>query len=315
MLPRQHSMDSETSSDSWLVIQKSVSIEHSNDEMDIESSLDSEHWDSDNEDSQYNDENETDSLEEFEASADAENETGGDCEIVDENEAMQMSCSRYFIAAEKIYKSLDLLDEECSANLTKFISIPASVSRDTARAIMLLFVAVLAVIFFSKGAQFTNMEAVRHPNEVIASGQQYRKNFVKTYMPMPYHETFFNNSESLSGLLQCKRWQKFSRSSVPTYLTPQLFEMTSSIAYAFNSTPFLQVDEEAFFARPVMKIARISISRPPKRPTNVCVQNANRQATYWSRKQKNLDVQQQLHISHGNFDNVHRSNIRVEHVF
>nr|CDJ89348.1 unnamed protein product [Haemonchus contortus] len=115
MRPRRQSMDSETSSDSWSVIQKNVGQpEISSAEIDFEPS-DSEHWDSDSDNvldpHEYDsseDEDGNDSLEECDESDGLEDDTG-DCEIVDENEAMEETSSRYFISSEKVHQLLDML--------------------------------------------------------------------------------------------------------------------------------------------------------------------------------------------------------------
>ncbi|KAK6012695.1 hypothetical protein OSTOST_22132 [Ostertagia ostertagi] len=84
-------------------------------EIDFEPS-DSEHWDSDSEnvqdlkeyDSSEDDGN--DSLEECDES-DGIDDDSGDCEIVDENEAMEESSSRYFVSSEKVYQLFDMLSD------------------------------------------------------------------------------------------------------------------------------------------------------------------------------------------------------------
>uniref|UniRef100_A0A158PAI5 Uncharacterized protein n=1 Tax=Angiostrongylus cantonensis TaxID=6313 RepID=A0A158PAI5_ANGCA len=247
MRRRRSSGESETSTDSWSVIQKIVeSREPSHYEIEIESSLDSEHWDSDS-------------------------------EIVDEEEAMQMSCSRYFISAEKIRKSLDLLDTECCSNFSKLFPSLFPLSRDVTRAMAMLFITASAAILFTKSVRVPELHTAQRPHEAFAPGQQSREGFGRAFAPLLVRRSTLNISRS--NLFQCERWEKFTRSSASSWPKPSqpVKALPSIVPTITNSTPFLEIEEAAFFTRP-MTMVRLSISRYTKQQPSVCQQDNERQA-------------------------------------
>lgn len=278
MRRRRSSGESETSTDSWSVIQKIVeSREPSHYEIEIESSLDSEHWDSDSEDPQDNDEDGNDSLEEFGPSQETDDNETGDCEIVDEEEAMQMSCSRYFISAEKIRKSLDLLDSECCSNFSKLFPSLFPLSRDVTRAMAMLFITASAAILFTKSVRVPELHTAQRPHEAFAPGQQSREGFERAFAPLLVRRSTLNISRS--NLFQCERWEKFTRSPASSWPKPSqpVKTLPSVVPVITNSTPFLEIDEETFFTRP-MTTVRLSISLYTKQQPSVCQQDNEQQA-------------------------------------
>ncbi|KAK5973815.1 hypothetical protein GCK32_003063 [Trichostrongylus colubriformis] len=197
MQPRRQSMDSETSSDSWSVIQKNVSQQEiqeiSSAEIDFVSS-DSEHWDSDSaQDPHEYDTNEdggNDSLEECDESDGVDEES--DCEIVDENEAMQETSARYFVSSEKVYELLDMLNAECCTSMGELMIW----SRDSTRAAVLLVFIVTTAIFFTSSIRIGRTRSTAdRSDEIFASGLQSRKDFERAFMPVLPRRASFNFSE------------------------------------------------------------------------------------------------------------------------
>ncbi|KAJ1361076.1 hypothetical protein KIN20_020253 [Parelaphostrongylus tenuis] len=273
MRRRRSSGESETSTDSWSVIQRIVeSRETSPDEIEVESSLDSEHWESNDEDPQDNEEDENDSLEEFEQSQETDSDQPGDCEIVDEEEAMQMACSRYFISADKIRKSLDLLDAECCSSFSKLPPFLFPLSRDMTRAMAMLFITASAAILFTKGVRVAELQSAQRRHEAFVPGQQSREGFGRAFAPLFVRRSTFNISPS------CKRGEKSTRPSTSSWSAPSQSVKTlpSVVPLISNSTPLLEIDESNFLTRP-KTVARMSISRHTKQRASVCQQDNDRQ--------------------------------------
>ncbi|VDM52096.1 unnamed protein product [Angiostrongylus costaricensis] len=113
--------------------------------------------------------------------------------------------------------------------------------------------------------------------EAFAPGQQNREGFGQVFAPLLVRRSTFNISRS--NLFQCERWEKFTRSSASSWPKPSQLVKTLPLVVPLitNSTPFLEIDEAAFFTRP-MTVARISISRYTKQLPNVCQQDNERQA-------------------------------------
>ncbi|XGW25073.1 hypothetical protein V3C99_006470 [Haemonchus contortus] len=275
MRPRRQSMDSETSSDSWSVIQKNVGQpEISSAEIDFEPS-DSEHWDSDSDNvldpHEYDsseDEDGNDSLEECDESDGLEDDTG-DCEIVDENEAMEETSSRYFISSEKVHQLLDMLNAECCSSIDELLKCTWPSSRDSTRAIVLLVFVVTTGIFFTSSIRFgkNRRSAVDRSDEIFAPGLQSRGDFGRAFMPLLPRRNSFNFSQA------CQPWQKSSWSLPPGFSAP-IEPPTGLASYEpRNTTTIFEFNDISFLTRPVVTTgARISISRPARARRNVCSQ-------------------------------------------
>ncbi|ETN81929.1 hypothetical protein NECAME_00280 [Necator americanus] len=278
MRPRRHSVDSETSSDSWSVIQKNVKHrEHSGDEIEFEPS-DSEEWDSDKEtdDSEKSDDEHGDSLEEFDESC-ATDDDGGDCEIVNEDEAMEGSGCRYYIPSEKICRSLDLLDAECCSNFDEVIRFVFPSKRDATRAVALIFFVASTALLLARSPRLAEIDG-DHSTEVFASGLQSREDLGRDFAPLLRRRRRSNFSET------CNRWQVSVWSATPSWSTAEPATVPATLLPAiFNSSPTVEVNsfgehginEDGFFSRPTMRVSAISISHYAK-PRNVCRQEDDR---------------------------------------
>ncbi|VDL72195.1 unnamed protein product [Nippostrongylus brasiliensis] len=233
MRPRRQSIDSETSSDSWSVIQvfpifvfqKNVDHVEAPSEDIVFDPSDSEQWDSDGEQGQPEDYDSdedavSDSLEEYDDSQETDDEQG-DCEIVDEKEAMDVSGSRYYVSSEKVHQSLDMLGAKSCSTVGELLNHVWPSSRDTTRAVVLVVFVVTTATLLGNNARLTDVDSLVRSDEVFASGLQSRRNFGRTYTPLFRRRHFFNFSKTINEL----------------------------------PPPVM---------RPVMKAARISISRPPK---------------------------------------------------
>ncbi|EYC29246.1 hypothetical protein Y032_0006g2866 [Ancylostoma ceylanicum] len=261
MRPRRHSMDSETSSDSWSVIQKNVELrEHSDDEIEFEPS-DSEQWDSDSDqethDGGKSDDEGNDSLEECDESQ-CTDDDAGDCEIVEEDEANEVNGCRYYIPSEKISKCLDQLDAECCSSFDALLRWVFPSTRDATRVVVLLFFVLSTAILFAKSSRLGEVHGDRS-SEVFASGLQSREDFERAFAPSLRLRSRFNFSET------CNRWQMSVWKATPSWparqpvTNPPLF-----FPAILNSTPEFEINEAAFFSRPAVKISPISISHYAK---------------------------------------------------
>ncbi|WKX89902.1 hypothetical protein Q1695_009052 [Nippostrongylus brasiliensis] len=268
MRPRRQSIDSETSSDSWSVIQKNVDHVEAPSEDIVFDPSDSEQWDSDGEQGQPEDFDSdedavSDSLEEYDDSQETDDEQG-DCEIVDEKEAMDVSGSRYYVSSEKVHQSLDMLGAKSCSTVGELLNHVWPSSRDTTRAVVLVIFVVTTATLLGNNARLTDVDSLVRSDEVFASGLQSRKNFGRTYTPLFRRRHFFNFSKT------CQQWQTSSWSSTPGWSAPV---RPTSRFVSLNTTPLMEINElPPPVMRPVMKAARISISRPPKVHHNVCRQ-------------------------------------------
>ncbi|VDP05216.1 unnamed protein product [Heligmosomoides polygyrus] len=252
------------------MLQKNVDHrELSNEEIEFVPS-DSEHWNSDQDSDDYdsNEDDGNDSLEECAESLDE----AGDCEVLNENEAMEVTGSRYYISSEKVCHSLDLLDAECCSTLADVLRGVWPTSRDTTRAVVLLLFAVTTAIFFASSARLVDVDGPdRPPHEVFASGQQSRKDFEQAFMAV-LRRLLPTSATAEAAVVIGSRMVVVAWSTDTKVVTTDASDAKVVVSDEADAEMVVTdatdshglVNELSIFARSLTTGARISIARPLK---------------------------------------------------